>query len=133
MSKNMSDIEEIIKIVDDLISNFDPIPLLEIEKFPLRWEAEIFIDDYDFNSNILNLDEDYEHENENFLNSVGTAIEIRKYENDSYEFWDGPYFIESHSWINKLNENDNYPSLTLINKKFKDLNGLKTFLQETYE
>jgi hypothetical protein len=26
MSKNMSDIEEIIKIVENLISNFDPIP-----------------------------------------------------------------------------------------------------------
>lgn len=132
MSKNMSDIEEIIEIVDNLISNFDPTPVLEIEKFPLRWEAEIFIDDYDFNSNILNLNEDYEYENEDFLASVGTAIEIRKYKNGNYEFWDGPYFIESHSWINRLNKNDNYPSLLLINKKFKDLDSLKNFLIETY-
>ena len=35
----MSDLNELIEIVDDLVSDFDPTPILEIEKFPLRWEA----------------------------------------------------------------------------------------------
>ena len=35
----MKDLNELIKIVDDLVSNFDPTPILEIQKFPLRWEA----------------------------------------------------------------------------------------------
>ena len=63
MSKNTSEIE-IIKIVENLISNFDPIP-----------------------------------------SSSKKAQYV-------------------------MNENDNYPSLTLINKKFKDLNGLKLFYRK---
>jgi hypothetical protein len=54
----MSDLNELIEIVDDLVSDFDPTPILEIEKFPLRWEAEILIEDYDFDQNILDLDEE---------------------------------------------------------------------------
>ena len=128
----MSDLNELIEIVDDLVSDFDPTPILEIEKFPLRWEAEILIEDYDFDQNILDLDEDTEYENEDYLVSVGSAIEIKKYDDGSYEFWDGAYMIESHSWISKLNENEDYPSLSLLNQKFKDLASLKTFLNETY-
>ena len=128
----MSDLNELIEIVDDLVSDFDPTPILEIEKFPLRWEAEILIEDYDFDQNILDLDEDAEYENEDYLVSVGSAIEIKKHDDGSYEFWDGAYMIESHSWISKLNENEDYPSLSLLNQKFKDLGSLKTFLNETY-
>lgn len=126
----MYDLNEIIKIVDTIVSNFDPTPILEIQKFPLRWEAEILNQDYDFDSNILELD--IGAENENYLVSVASAIEIKKYEDGSYEFWDGVYWVESHSWISKLNENDNYPSLSLLNQKFKDLISLKTFLYENY-
>tara|TARA_Y100000739_G_C20354310_1_gene349205 strand:- start:62 stop:445 length:384 start_codon:yes stop_codon:yes gene_type:complete len=126
----MKDLNELIKIVDDLVSNFDPTPILEIQKFPLRWEAEILTQDYDFDLNILELDEDAE--DQNYLVSVASAIEIKKYEDGSYEFWDGAYWVESHSWISKLNENEDYPSLSLLNQKFKDLISLKTFLNETY-
>ncbi len=124
----MKDLNELIKIVDDLVSNFDPTPILEIQKFPLRWEAEILTQDFDLN--ILELDEDAE--DQNYLVSVASAIEIKKYEDGSYEFWDGAYWVESHSWISKLNENEDYPSLSLLNQKFKDLISLKTFLNETY-
>ena len=126
----MKDLNELIKIVDDLVSNFDPTPILEIQKFPLRWEAEILTQDYDFDLNILELDEDAE--DQNYLVSVASAIEIKKYEDGSYEFWDGAYWVESHSWISKLNENEDYGSLSLLNQKFKDLISLKTFLNETY-
>ena len=126
----MKDLNELIKIVDDLVSNFDPTPILEIQKFPLRWEAEILTQDYDFDLNILELDEDAE--DQNYLVSVASAIEIKKYEDGSYEFWDGAYWVESHSWISKLNENEDYPSLSLLNQKFKDLISFKTFLNETY-
>ncbi len=126
----MQDLNELIKIVDDLVSNFDPTPILEIQKFPLRWEAEILTQDYDFNLNILEFDEDAE--DQNYLVSVASAIEIKKHEDGSYEFWDGAYWVESHSWISKLNENEDYPSLSLLNQKFKDLISLKTFLNETY-
>lgn len=126
----MKDLNELIKIVDDLVSNFDPTPILEIQKFPLRWEAEILTQDYDFDLNILELDEDAE--DQNYLVSVASAIEIKKYEDGSYEFWDGAYWVESHSWISKLNENEDYPPLSLLNQKFKDLISLKTFLNETY-
>lgn len=126
----MEDLNEIIEMVDDIVSNFDPTPFLETPKFPLRWEAQIFTQDYDFDSNILEIDGDLEKEN--YLDSVASAIEIKKYEDGSYEFWDGVFWVESHSWISKLNENDDYPSFSLLNQKFKDLISLKTFLNETY-
>lgn len=126
----MDELSELIEIVDKKVSDFDPTPILETQKFPLRWEAEIFIQDYDFDSNILELDLDIE--NENKLVSVASAIEIKKYDDGSYEFWDGVYWVESHSWISKLNKNEKYPSLSLLNQKFKDLISLKTFLNETY-
>ena len=126
----MKDLNELIEIVDVLVSNFDPRPILEIEKFPLRWEAEILAEDYDFDLNILDLDIDAE--DQNYLISVASAIEIKKYDDGSYEFWDGAYWVESHSWIKKLNENEDYPSLSLLNQKFKDLISLKKFLNETY-
>lgn len=114
--------------VNEYVSNFDPTPILENESFPLRWEADVLIQDYDFKENTLNLDEG---DNE-YLTSIGTAIEIKKYDNGSYEFWDGVHYKESHSWISELNNNKDYPSFSLLNKKFEDFESLKSFLDETY-
>lgn len=44
----MYDLNEIINIVNEIVSNFEPTPILETQNFPLRWEAEILIQDYDF-------------------------------------------------------------------------------------
>ena len=91
-------------------------------------EADVLIQDYDFKENTLNLDEG----DNQYLTSIGTAIEIKKYDNGSYEFWDGVHYKESHSWISELNNNKDYPSFSLLNKKFEDFESLNSFLDETY-
>ena len=40
--------------------------------------------------------------------------------------------IETHVWCSKLNTNQDFPSFSLINQKFRNLNELKDFLIETY-
>ena len=131
MAVNLS-IKEIIELVDSLISNLDPTPINVNDNFPLRWESNIFIEDYDFSENYLELDKAYEILNGKYLKSVGTAIEINKLEDGSFEYWDGIFMIESHSWCSKLNTNQNYPSFSLINQKYKNINDLKDFLIENY-
>ena len=124
--------KELIEIVNTLISNFDPTPINVTDNFPLRWESNIFIEDYDFSENYLDLDQDYESLDGKFLKSVGTAIEISKDVDGSFEYWDGIFIIETHAWCSKLNTNNDFPSFSLINKKFKNLNELKDFLGQTY-
>ena len=128
----MAELKELISLMDGIVSNFDPTPVLENENFPLRWEAEISIFDYDFDQNILDLDMEFECQNGNCLGSIKSAIEISKYDDGSYEFFDGAYIVESHSWIGKLNDNDDFPSLTLLNEKFKNVDSLISFINETY-
>jgi len=125
-------IKEIIKIVDKLISNLDPTPINVNDQFPLRWESNIFIEDYDFSENYLDLDKNYEILNGKYLNSVATAIEINKEEDGSFEYWDGIFMIEAHTWCSRLNTNPNYPSFSLINAKYKNIDELKDFLIENY-
>jgi hypothetical protein len=125
-------IKEIIELVDSLISNLDPTPININEDFPLRWESNIFIEDYDFSENYLNLDKNYEILNGKYLNSVATAIVINKEEDGSFEYWDGIFMIEAHTWCSKLNTNPNYPSFSLINTKYKNIDELKDFLIENY-
>ena len=125
-------IKEIIELVDSLISNLDPTPININEDFPLRWESNIFIEDYDFSENYLNLDKNYEILNGKYLNSVATAIVINKEEDGSFEYWDGIFMIEAHTWCSKLNTNPNYPSFSLINTKYKNIDELKAFLVENY-
>ena len=131
MAVNLS-IKEIIELVDSLISNLDPTPINVNDNFPLRWESTIFIEDYDFSENYLELDKAYEILNGKYLKSVGTAIEINRLEDGSFEYWDGIFMIEAHTWCSKLNSNPNYPSFSLINTKYKDINELKDFLIENY-
>ena len=125
-------IKEIIELVNSLISNLDPTPINVNDEYPLRWESNIFIEDYDFSENYLDLDQDYESLDGKFLKSVGTAIEISKDVDGSFEYWDGIFMIETHAWCSKLNTNNDFPSFSLINKKFKNLNELKDFLGQTY-
>ena len=128
----MNTIKEITELIEKVISNFDPTPTIVNEDFPLRWESNIFIEDYDFSENYLDLDPNDERSNGKYLKSVGTAIEINKEEDGSFEYWDGVFMIESHAWCSKLNSNQDFPSFSLINEKFKNLKELKDFLVETY-
>ena len=125
-------IKEIIIIVDKLISNLDPTPINVNDQFPLRWESNIFIEDYDFSENYLDLDKSYEILNGKYLKSVATAIEINKEEDGTFEYNDGIFMIETHTWCSKLNTNPNFPSFSLVNEKFRNINELKAFLVENY-
>ena len=125
--------QAIIDFVENIISNLDPTPIIVNDQFPLRWESNIFLEDYDFVENFLNLDKEYETLNGAYLKSVATAIVINKEEDGSYEFWDGIFMIESHTWCSKLNSNQGYPSFSFLNQKFNNLNELTAFLIETYQ
>ena len=125
-------IKEIIALVDSLISNLDPTPISVTDEFPLRWESNIFIEDYDFSENYLDLDKNYEILNGKYLKSVATAIEINKEEDGTFEYCDGIFMVESHAWCSKLNTNPNFPSFSLLNEKFRNINELKAFLVENY-
>jgi hypothetical protein len=125
-------IEKLIFLINKLVSNFDPTPSLVQNEFPLRWESKVFISDYDFSENYLELEESYECSNGDFLKSIGSAVVLDKGVDGSYEFWDGIYMIESHTWCSKLNINEDYPSLSLINEKFSTQKELIAFLLETY-
>jgi hypothetical protein len=128
----MNTANDLIALIDPLIANFDPTPNIVNEHFPLRWESTIFIQDYDFSENKLDLDEKYERSNSNQLKSVRTAIEINKEKDGCFEYWDGAFMVESHAWCSKLNNNKDFPSFSLINKKFKNFNELKKFLVDIY-
>ena len=124
--------DDTIDLVDKLISNLDPTPINVNDQFPLRWESNIFIEDYDFSENYLDLDKNYEILNGKYLKSVATAIEINKEEDGTFEYCDGIFMIESHAWCSKLNTNPNFPSFSLVNEKFKNIKELKTYLVENY-
>ena len=124
--------KELIELVDSLITNLDPTPINVNDDFPLRWESNIFIEDCDFSENYLDLQKDYERSNGKYLKSVGTAIEINREADEGFEFWDGIFMIETHAWCSKLNTNQDLPSFSLINQKFRNLNELRDFLVETY-
>lgn len=128
----MNSKKDLIGLIEILISNFDPTPILTCEEFPLRWEAPIFIEDYNFSENYLDLNQGYECSSGKFLQSVGRAIELVKDENGHYEYWDGIFLIETHAWCSKLNSNEDFPSFSLINEKFENVNELVVFLKELY-
>ena len=128
----MSINKEIIELVNNVIVNLDPKPLNVNNDFPLRWETNIYLNDYDFSENYLALDQNFENTSGVFLKSVATAIEIIKDNDGSFEYWDGVYMIESHTWCSILNKNKDFPSFALINKKFNNLNELKEFLLSLY-
>ncbi len=128
----MSATKELIEFVENLIAKFDPTPIVVNDDFPLRWESNVNIADYDFSENYLDLDKANENSNGGYLRSVGTAIEISKDDDGSFEFWDGAFMIETHAWCSRLNSNEDYPSFSLLNAKFINIQELKSFLLETY-
>jgi hypothetical protein len=128
----MSINKEIIELVNNVIVNLDPKPLNVNNDFPLRWETNIYLNDYDFSENYLALDQNFENTSGVFLKSVATAIEIIKDNDGSFEYWDGVYMIESHTWCSMLNKNKDFPSFSLINKKFNSIKELKDFLIDLY-
>lgn len=130
--KTKLSVEKLIELIDNLVSNFDPTPIIVNNNFPLRWESNVFISDYDFADNFLDLDQNYESSNGEFLKSVGSAVVLNKEDDGSFEYWDGIYMIESHSWCSKLNTNEDFPSFSLINEKFNTQDELIAFLLETY-
>ena len=111
----MDVLKDLIKLVDQLVSIYDPTPLLINDSFPLRWEAPVFIQDYDFSVNYLDLDKNYECQHADYLISVRSAIEINQDESGCFEYFDGVYMTESHTWCGKLNTNTNFPSYSFIN------------------
>jgi hypothetical protein len=128
----MSINNEIVELVNKVIINLDPRPIIINSDFPLRWETNIHLDDYDFSDNYLELNQEFENSNGMYLNSVASAIEINNYDDGSFEFWDGVYMIESHTWCSMLNKNKDYPTFTLINKKFNSIKDFKDFIINLY-
>ena len=128
----MSINNEIVELVNKVIIDLDLMPIITNSDFPLRWETNIHIDDYDFADNYLELNQNFEKSTGMYLKSVATAIEVNKHDDGSFEFWDGVYMIESHTWCSMLNKNKEYPSFSLINKKFNSINELKVFILNLY-
>lgn len=128
----MNTTNDLIALIGPIIAKFDPTPSIVNEDFPLRWETGIFLQDYDFSENYLDLDQAYERSNGKYLKSVGTAIEINRDEDGSFEYWDGVFMLESHSWCSRLNSNPDFPTFSLINKKVKNFIELRALLVETY-
>ena len=128
----MSINNEIVELVNKVIIDLDPTPIITNSDFPLRWETNIHIEDYDFADNYLELNQNFEKSTGMYLKSVATAIEVNKHDDGSFEFWDGVYMIESHTWCSMLNKNKEYPSFSLINKKFNSINELKVFILNLY-
>ena len=128
----MSINNEIVELVNKVIIDLDPTPIITNSDFPLRWETNIHIDDYDFADNYLELNQNFEKSTGMYLKSVATAIEVNKHDDGSFEFWDGVYMIESHTWCSMLNKNKEYPSFSLINKKFNSIEELKDFIIDLY-
>ena len=67
---------------------------INIDKVGLQFNGDvelknIFIEDYDFSENYLDLDKNYEILNGKYLKSVATAIEINKEEDGTFEYYDG--------------------------------------------
>ena len=101
-------------------------------QFPLRWESDIFIVDYDFNNNILGLDKDYEEVGGRFLITLRYAIEIKKSSNGAFHLTDGAFYAEAHTWCNKLNSGEDFPTFGLLKKEFDDFDQLVDYLNEEY-
>lgn len=123
---------EIIDLIHSLIQHFDPSPVMVNEDFPLRWESGIFVQSYDFTDNHLGLDEKYERSNGLYLKSVGTAVEISLEPDGRFEYRDGAFMTESHAWCSKLNTTANWPSFSLIHRKFRTIRQLKKYLDDYY-
>jgi len=129
---NTAQEEELINNIESKIVDFDPTPVIENINFPLRWESDIFIVDYDFNNNILGLEKDYEEVGGRFLITLRYAIEIKKSSNGAFHLTDGAFYAEAHTWCSKLNSGEDFPTFGLLKKEFDDFDQLVDYLNEEY-
>ena len=67
----MSINNEIVELVNKVIINLDPRPIIINSDFPLRWETNIHLDDYDFSDNYLELSE-WSNSNNYSLSSISS-------------------------------------------------------------
>ena len=106
-------------IIIDLM-NTSTIEDIEIigEEWPLRWVCPIFNDQYDFESNPLELYKDYEHSgtDESKMISIQSEIIIEQKDEDLFIIEEGTLWSESHVWCKEINTST--PGcLPLYNKK----------------
>jgi hypothetical protein len=125
--------EELIANIESKIVDFDPTPVIENINFPLRWESDIFMVDYDFKNNILDLDKDIEDNGGRFLVTLRYAIEIKKSSNGTFHFTDGAFYTEAHTWCKKLNSGKDFPPFELLKKEFDDFEQLVDYLNNEYD
>ena len=117
-------------IIIDLM-NTSTIEDIEIigEEWPLRWICPIFNDQYDFESNPLELYKDYEHSgtDESKMISIQSEIIIEQKDEDLFIIEEGTLWSESHVWCKEINTST--PGcLPLYNKK--EIKGLENLLSE---
>ena len=117
-------------IIIDLM-NTSTIEDIEIigEEWPLRWICPVFNDQYDFESNPLELDKDYEHSgtDESKMISIQSEIIIEKENENIFIIEEGTLWSESHVWCKEINTSTP-GSLPLYNKK--EIKGLENLLSE---
>jgi len=125
--------EELIDKIESIIVDFDPTPYIENINFPLRWESDIFIVDYDFKNNLLELDKDFEVSGGMFLNTLRYAIEIKKSSTGTFHFTDGAFYVEAHTWSKKLNNGGEFPPFGLLKKEFDNFDQLVDYINNEYD
>jgi len=117
-------------IIIDLMST-STIEDIEIigEEYPLRWICPIFNDQYDFDSNPLEFDKDYEHSgtDESKMLSIQSEIIIERKDENSFTIEEGTLYSESHVWCKEIDAST-AGSLPLYSKK--EIKGLENLLVE---
>ena len=111
--------------------NTSTIEEIEIigEEWPLRWICPIFNDQYDFETNPLELDKNYEHSgrDESKMISIQSEIIIELEDEDLFIIEEGTLWSESHVWCKEINK-ATPGTLPLYNKK--EIKGLENLLSE---
>ena len=94
------------RIVVDLMNNstIEDLEIIWENNWPLRWVSPILNDQYDYASNPLELDMDYEHSgtDESKMLSIQSEILIELKNDNSYTIEDGVVWSESHVWAKEI-------------------------------
>ena len=111
-------------IIIDLM-NTSTIEDIEIigEEWPLRWICPVFNDQYDFESNPLELDKDYEHSgtDESKMISIQSEIIIEKRDENLFIIEEGSLWSESHVWCKKINKSISKNIKKIVKCREKDI------------
>lgn len=116
-------------IIDLMItSTIEDLELIS-EGWPLRWISPIFNDQYDFDSNPLELDKDYEYSGTDGskMLSIHSEIIIELKDENTFTIEDGTLWSESHVWCKEIN---NTTAGTLPLYKKKEIKGLENLIVE---